>query len=265
MNRLSSHRIVRACCEHRCKGFRRVQGSIWYLRAYSSVRLTAQGATRGGGQAANSNSGSGGALGGGIAGSPTPSRQVQIEAGSVRAAMILRRPPQAAHSLRSEENTRPSRVAQRSRWPQDAALAEPSAARRRLGNRLGRHDAVAGTGPGRQDTMVAQEMKPGRGNQSRQLLQQVHRRQQERAGPIRPRRFEREGKMVGIDKAQTPPPPGPRSGTSVRARAGQGLRSALPHAAKSRAKQSTRAPYAPRWPHLSGPGAGVGRRVPRWR
>ena len=80
------------------------------------------------GQAANSNSGSGGALGGGIAGSPTPSRQVRIEAGSVRAAMILRRPPQAAHALRSEENTRASRVAQRRRWPQDAALAEPSAA-----------------------------------------------------------------------------------------------------------------------------------------
>ena len=47
-------------------------------------------------------------------------------------------------------------------------------------------------------------MKPGRENQSRQLLQQFHRRQQEMAGPIRPRRFEREEKMVGIDKAQTP-------------------------------------------------------------
>ena len=39
--------------------------------------------------------------------------------------MILRRPPQAAHSLMSEENTRASRVAQRRRLPQDAA---PSAA-----------------------------------------------------------------------------------------------------------------------------------------
>ncbi len=76
--------------------------------------------------------------------------------------------------------------------------------RRRLGNRLGGHDAVAGPGPDRQDTLVAQEMKPGRGNQSRQLLQQFHRRQQEMAGPIRPRRFEREGKMVGIENAQTP-------------------------------------------------------------
>ena len=73
---------------------------------------------------------------------------------------------------------------------------------RRLGNRLGRHDAVPG--PGRQDPVVGQEMKPGRGNQSRQLLQQFHRRQQEMAGPMRPRRFEREGKRVGIDNAQTP-------------------------------------------------------------
>ena len=161
---------------------------------------------------------------------------------------------------------------QQGRPPQSMAAgrsARRAVLRRRLGNRLGRHDAVAGPGPGRQDPVVAQEMKPGRGNQSRQLLQQFHRRQQERAGPIRPRRFEREGKRVGIDgrgaDALPPGPAGPRSGTSVRAPAGQGLRSALPQAAKSRAKQSTRAPYAPRWPHLSGPGAGVGRRVPRWR
>ena len=42
--------------------------------------------------------------------------------------MIFRRPPQAVHSLRSEETTRASRVAHRSRWPQEAALASPSAA-----------------------------------------------------------------------------------------------------------------------------------------
>ena len=56
----------------------------------------------------------------------------------------------------------------------------------------------------RQDTEVGYKMKPGRGDQSRQLLQQFHRRQQEMAGPIRPRRFEREGKMVGIENAQKP-------------------------------------------------------------
>ena len=34
---------------------------------------------------------------------------------------------------------------------------------------------------------------------------------------------------------------------------------------KSRAKRSTRAPYAPRWPDLSGPVAGADPCVPRWR
>ena len=52
--------------------------------------------------------------------------------------------------------------------------------------------------------MVAQEMKPGRGDQSRQLLQQFHRREQEMASPIRPRRFEREGKLLRIEEAQAP-------------------------------------------------------------
>ena len=84
------------------------------------------------GQAANSNRGSGGALAGanagGIAGSPTPSRQGPDRGRIGQAATIRSRPPQAAHSLRSEENTRASRVAHRSRWPQDRVLAEPSAA-----------------------------------------------------------------------------------------------------------------------------------------
>ena len=104
------------------------EGPLRHTQPYARRRRRVEKA----GQAANSNSGSGGALAGanagGIAGSPTPSRQVRIEAGSVRAAMIRRRPPQAAHSLKSEENTRASRVAQRSRWPQDAALVEASAA-----------------------------------------------------------------------------------------------------------------------------------------
>ena len=82
--------------------------------------------------------------------------------------MILRRPPQAAHSLRSEENTR-----QQGRPPQPMAAgcnARIAVRRRRLGNRLGRRDAAAVTGPGGQDPVVTQEMKPGPGNQSRQFL-----------------------------------------------------------------------------------------------
>ena len=42
--------------------------------------------------------------------------------------MILGRPPQAVHSLMSEENTRASRVAHSWRWPQAAALDSRSAA-----------------------------------------------------------------------------------------------------------------------------------------
>ena len=100
--------------------------------------------------------------------------------------MILRRPPQDAHSLRSEENTRASRVAHRSRWPQDAALAEPSAAD---GSATGLAGTMRSRARGCQDPVVAQEMKPGRGNQSRQRLHQVHRREQEMAGTIRPRQI----------------------------------------------------------------------------
>ena len=37
------------------------------------------------------------------------------------------------------------------------------AVRRRLGNRIGRHDAAAVAGTGGQDPVVAQEMEPGRG------------------------------------------------------------------------------------------------------
>ena len=40
--------------------------------------------------------------------------------------MILRRPPQVAHALRSEENTRASRAAHPRRWVQDGALEAPS-------------------------------------------------------------------------------------------------------------------------------------------
>ena len=67
-------------------------------------------------------------------------------------------------------------------------LVFEGALRRRLGNRFGRHDAAAVAGTGGQDPVVAQEMEPGQGDQSRQLLQQFHRREQEMAGPIRPRR-----------------------------------------------------------------------------
>ena len=124
MNRWSSHRIVRACSEHRCKGFQRVSGSIRYLRAHSAVRLSAQGANRGGGQAANSNCGCAGAE----VGAQHPGQQG--------------RPPQPMGAGRS---------------------ARSAVRRRRLLNRFGGHDAAAVPGPGGQDPVVAQEMEPGAG------------------------------------------------------------------------------------------------------
>ena len=97
--------------------------------------------------------------------------------------------------------------------PMGAGRSARIAVRGRLGNRFGGHDAAAEAGTGGQDPVVAQEMEPGRGDQSRQILQQFHWRVQEMADPIRPRRFEREGEMVGIDQAQTPLPPGPGRAT----------------------------------------------------
>ena len=52
--------------------------------------------------------------------------------------------------------------------------------------------------------MVAQQMKPGRGDQSRQLLQQVYRREQEMAGAIRPQRIRQA--QVKVDLPVVPPP-----------------------------------------------------------
>ena len=96
---------------------------------------------------------------------------------------------------------------QQSRPPQSMGAgrsARIDVRRRRLLNRFGGHDAAAVAGPGGQDPVVAQEMKPGRGDQSRQLLQQFHRREQEMASPIRPRRFERKAKPLRSEEAQAP-------------------------------------------------------------
>ncbi len=59
-----------------------------------------------------------GAMGGGRAGRPTPSRYDRIEAGSVRAAIIFIGPPQSGHSVTSMKNTRASNWHQGRRWGQ---------------------------------------------------------------------------------------------------------------------------------------------------
>ena len=81
--------------------------------------------------------------------------------------MILKRPPQAAHRLMSTENLRANRAAQ----PMIAggALELPSAA----AVPLPASSVRCGHGPGHEALghHSAQEMKPRRGYQSRQLLQ----------------------------------------------------------------------------------------------
>ena len=56
MNRLWSHRIVRACSERRCKGFRRVSEVDLVFEAHSCVRLTAKGGARSAAVDSSSNS-----------------------------------------------------------------------------------------------------------------------------------------------------------------------------------------------------------------
>ena len=102
--------------------------------------------------------------------SPSCNRSFPPALFSVRAAMILRRPPQAAHSLMSEENTRAGRVAHRSRWPQDGALSSPSAAgwQPAWPARCG-----GGLGPGGPGHRGSVGEGAGAGDQSRQLLQYI--------------------------------------------------------------------------------------------
>ncbi len=185
MNRLSSHRIVRACSEHRCKGFRRVSG---VNLVFEGVLLrTAHGA------GSESRRRSGGELEQRLRRGPRRGHrrqpyplQIGPDRGRIGPGGEDSQAPATGRAFAEVGGKYPR---QQGRPPQPMAAgrsARRAVRRRRLGNRLGRHDEVAGPGPGRQDPVVAQEMKPGRGNQSRPLLQQFHRRQQERAGPIRP-------------------------------------------------------------------------------
>ena len=115
MNRLSSHRIVRGCSEHRCKGFRRVSGVNLVLEgtllrpAHGAQRIAEEvrRRTRIAAEAGHSAAAQPAAL--------TPPRKRRISPGSVRAAMILKGPPQAAHALTWAANPRASRAAHPSR------------------------------------------------------------------------------------------------------------------------------------------------------
>ena len=154
--------------------------------------------------------------------------------------MILRRPPHAAHSLMSEETPAPAgspTAADGRRTQRSHRRPSPTARQPAWPPRCAR-----GPGPGGARTRGSAGDETGRGNQSRQLLQQFHPREQERAGPIRPRRFEREGKRVGIDKAQTPPRQGRPGHVAAQAfesppvRAGDPRCRMQPKAARSKAQ-----------------------------
>ena len=98
------------------------EGPVRHTQPYARRRVEKAG------QTANSNRGSGGALAGGKAGIPTPSRQGPDRG---RIGQDGDDPQSSATGCPFAEaggNTRASRVAHRSRWPQDRVLAEPSAA-----------------------------------------------------------------------------------------------------------------------------------------
>ena len=82
--------------------------------------------------------------------------------------------PQATAAGRAGAEVGGKHAGEQGRPPQAMGAgrsARSAVRRRRLGYRLGGHDAVAVPGPRGQDPVVAQEMEPGRGDQSRQLLQ----------------------------------------------------------------------------------------------
>ncbi len=81
------------------------------------------------------------------AGYTDPVKLYRIVAGSVRAALIQGTNPRPRIPLMSTD-TRGSRAAHPSRWPQGGPL-ESAVRIRRLRNRLCRHDAVTASGPGR--------------------------------------------------------------------------------------------------------------------
>ena len=163
MNRWSSHRTVRECSEHRCKGFRRVSG----------INLVLEGALR-------RTPGAGSrrqvrrrtriaAAAGPSAGAPPAALRSPDKSGSVRAATSRMRPPKVAHALRSEETPAPagSHTAADGRREERSKRGPPPSTPQPVWG----HDAAVVTGPGGQDPVVAKEMKMGREDQSRQLLQ----------------------------------------------------------------------------------------------
>ena len=162
--------------------------------------------------------------------------------------MILRRPPHAAHSLMSEETPAPAgspTAADGRRTQRSHRRPSPTARQPAWPPRCAR-----GPGPGAPGPVVAQEMKPGGGTRAASFSSSSIRESRRGRVPSDHGVLSAKERWSASIMRRRPPPPGPagpRSGTSVRAPAGQGLRSALPQAAKSRAKQSTRAPYAPRW------------------
>ena len=240
MNRWSSHRIVRECSVHRCKGFRRV----------SEVNLVLEGALR---RTAHG------------AGSESRRSAYELELRRRRGPRRRHRrqpyplqigpdrgrigqggdDPQAPATGRACAEVGGKHPRQQGRPPQ--AMGAGTERSKRGPPPSTRQPAWAGTmrprsrARGARTPVVAQEMEPGRGDQSRQLLQQFHRREQEMAGPIRPRCFERESKAVakrGGAGAPRPGPAWPRSGTSVRVLAGQGPSQARPE--RSRDESSHR-------------------------
>ena len=196
MNCLSSHRIVRECSEYRGKGFRRLSG----------IDLALEGALlRTADAGSESRRRSGGELE--LRRRRGPRRGHRRQPYPLQIGPDRGRIGQGGDDSQATATGRAFAEVTRAQGRPPQAMAAGRSARsavRRLDSSTGLVGTMRPRSPGRQDPVVAQEMEPGRGDQSCQLLQQVHRREQEMAGPIRPRCFEREGKAFGIQDAQTP-------------------------------------------------------------
>ena len=162
MNRLSSHRIVRACSEHRCKGFRRVSGVNLVFEGV--LFRTAHGA------GSESRRRSGGELEQRLRRGPRRGHRRQpypLQIGPDRSRIGPggddSQAPATGRAFAEVGGKHPRQQGRPAQPMAAGRSARRAVRRRRLGNRLGRHDALAGPGPGRQDPVVAQEMKPGRG------------------------------------------------------------------------------------------------------
>ena len=236
------------------------EGPLRHTQPYARRRRRVEKA----GQAANSNSGSGRALGRGQRQEPYPlqkgSGSRPNRSGRRRSAVVRNRPRIRWGRRKTPAPAGSPTAADGRRIECSLSRPPPTARQPARPARCGR-----GHGAPTPPPVITEEMEPRRGDQSGQSLQQFQRRQQEMAGPIRPRRFEREGKRVGIENAQAPSRQGRPGHVAAQAFEPPPVRACDPRCRMQRKTARSKAqgpPYAPRWPDLQDPAQGWPARAP---